>query len=88
MQVEFTPRFSRDLRQVRSTEVRRQVIEKIEEMEAANNLFDVAGVSRLTGAGRFYRIRIGNYRMGFSTAGDVVILERFLPRDQIYRYFP
>ena len=88
MQVEFTPRFSRDLRRVRSTEVRRQMVEKIEELEASNNLFDVVGISRLSGAGLFYRIRIGNYRMGFSTAGDLVILERFLPRDQIYRYFP
>ena len=88
MQVEFTPRFSRDMRQVRSTVVRHQVIEKIRELEAANNLFDVAGVSRLTSAGRFYRIRIGNYRMGLSTESDIVILERFLPRDQIYRYFP
>ena len=88
MRVEFTTRFSRDLRQIRSAEVRRQLIEKVEELEGANSLFDVAGVSRLTSTGRFYRIRIGNYRMGFSVAEDTVVLERFLPRDQIYRYFP
>ena len=88
MQVEFAPRFTRDLRQVRSADLHRQVADKIRELEAADNLLEVSGVSRMTAPGRFYRIRIGNHRLGFTMEGEVVVLLRFLPRDQIYRYFP
>ena len=88
MRVEFTPRFSRDLRSIRSNDLRQEVIRRIEELEAAPNLSEVRGIRRMTAAGRYYRIRIENYRLGLSVAGDVVTLERFLPRDQICRYFP
>ena len=36
----------------------------------------------------YYRIRIGEYRLGFSVEKDKVKLIRFLHRKDIYRYFP
>lgn len=37
---------------------------------------------------RYYRIRVGDYRLGLALEGDTVILVRFLHRKEIYRYFP
>ncbi len=88
MRVESTPAFRRDLRRVISRNTQSRVQEKIEEMETASTLFEVSNVRRLTGEGRHYRIRIGDYRLGITLEGEAVVLRRFLPRGEIYRYFP
>jgi len=36
----------------------------------------------------YFRIRVGDYRLGFSFHNDTVTLIRFLHRKEIYRYFP
>ena len=36
----------------------------------------------------FYRIRIGDYRLGLYTENHHVILSRLLPRKDIYKRFP
>jgi mRNA interferase RelE/StbE len=44
--------------------------------------------ARLRAEGQHYRIRIGDYRLGTTMDGETVVLRRFLPRGEIYRYFP
>jgi mRNA interferase RelE/StbE len=39
-------------------------------------------------ADTFYRVRIGDYRIGLELAGDELIFVRCLHRKEIYRYFP
>jgi hypothetical protein len=48
----------------------------------------VHGVSIMTSAGEHYRIRIREHRLGITMDGETAILRRFLPRGEIYRYFP
>ena len=89
MKVETSPRFNRDLRRIREPAIARRVIRKIEEIEAAASIGEVANVRRMnTASGRHYRIRIGDYRMGVTLDGATVVLHRLLPRDEIYRRFP
>ena len=88
MNVEYSAGFSRDLRQIRSAQLRRRLARKIEELEAASNIIEVSGVTRLRAEGRHYRIRIGDYRLGITMDGDVAVLRRFPPRRDIYRFFP
>jgi mRNA interferase RelE/StbE len=38
--------------------------------------------------GNFYRLRFGEYRLGYEKRTDEIILYRILPRQEIYRYFP
>ena len=59
MNVEHSARFSRDLRQIPSAQLRRRLALKIEELEEASNIIEVSGVKRLRAEGRHYRIRIG-----------------------------
>ena len=44
--------------------------------------------TKMEGARNAYRIRIGDYRIGFYLEGEVIILSRALNRKEIYRYFP
>lgn len=38
--------------------------------------------------GSYYRIRIGNYRLGLKQEQDTLTLLRFMHRKDIYTYFP
>ena len=88
MEVEYTAGFTRDLRQIRSSDTRQRVLSKIEQIEESSAITQVTHVVRMTGASNYYRVRIGDYRLGITVQGNVVILHRFLHRRDIYRYFP
>jgi mRNA interferase RelE/StbE len=49
---------------------------------------ELPGITKLKGFTDFYKIRVGNYRIGISISGDTVIFERVLHRKEIYRYYP
>lgn len=42
----------------------------------------------MEGHANFYRIRIGQYRVGIVLEAGVVDFVRFLHRKDVYRYFP
>ena len=88
MKVEPNRGFTRDLRRIRSSELRQRLLRKIEELEAASDITEVRGVVKMTGEGTYYRIRIGDYRLGLAVDGDEATLLRFLHRREIYQFFP
>ena len=66
----------------------KRVKETIEQVEKAQSLQALTNIKRLKGGGNYYRIRIGDYRLGLVVEGDVATFVRCLDRKQIYRYFP
>ena len=88
MEIEYRASFARDLRRVRSAEMRRRVLRFIEELEDASALTEISSVRRIAGDGRYYRARIDDYRLGIAVEGELVILVKFLHRSDIYRFFP
>jgi len=51
-------------------------------------LLEIDGLKKLKGEQEAYRLRIGEYRLGFLLRSGDVVLVRFLDRKNIYRYFP
>jgi mRNA interferase RelE/StbE len=88
MKVEFLEQFERDLNKVVDKSLRDDVFRVIQELERAKTLRDVHNIKKLKGYRNSYRIRIGNYRIGFKLEHGVVELARFLDRKEIYRFFP
>ena len=89
MRLEFRSSFSRDLRRIRNADVLERVLSVIEELEAAPAIAEIPSASRIkTDRGRYYRMRIGDYRLGAALEGDALVLVRFLHRRDIYRFFP
>ena len=88
MEVEYSAGFTRDLRRIRSSELRRRVLHKIEEIEEESSITEVTDVRRMRGGGHYYRVRIGDHRLGMVVQANVATLLRFLHRREIYRYFP
>ncbi len=88
MKVAYEAAFLRDLKRVRSKKVRRRVQRVIEEVKKASAPHEILGLTKLRGYETFYRIRVGDYRIGIEIVDDTVIFVRFLHRRDIYRYFP
>ena len=65
-----------------------RVRQAIEQVEAAEDLRRVRRARRLSGSRSFYRIRIGEYRIGLAVEASDVEFVRVLHRRDIYRYFP
>jgi mRNA interferase RelE/StbE len=57
-------------------------------VETGENLGEVTNIKKLKGEGAYYRIRVGDYRIGITADEDTVIFVRVLHRKDVYRYFP
>ena len=88
MEVRADVRFDRDLKRIRNASLLSRVERVVEDLEAASTISEVNGMVRLTARGNFYRIRVGDYRVGLEVEGDLVTLLRFAHRSEIYRRFP
>jgi mRNA interferase RelE/StbE len=86
--VEFKESFARDLRSIKDKPLLKRVKELIERVEQAQHIDELGNLKKLKGGGHYYRIRIGDYRVGLIIEDDVVIFVRFLNRKEVYRYFP
>jgi mRNA interferase RelE/StbE len=88
LKVEFRSSFEKDLRKIDEKKIREQVKEIIEKAEQAQDIQGLENLRKLRGGDNYYRIRIGNYRIGLIAEGELVIFTRDLHRKDIYRYFP
>jgi mRNA interferase RelE/StbE len=88
MEILFERSFERDLKKIRSKRLLKQVRDVIHEVEAAARLSDITNVKKLHGFDSYYRIRVGDYRIGIELSEGEVIFVRVLARKEIYRYFP
>ncbi|HSL83823.1 MAG TPA: type II toxin-antitoxin system RelE/ParE family toxin [Thermoanaerobaculia bacterium] len=90
MKTAFRKSFERDLKRLRrDQQLLDRVGETIEAVEAAAEMGRLPGVKKLGGgSGDFYRLRIGDYRIGLELDEQVAIFVRCLHRSDIYRYFP
>jgi mRNA interferase RelE/StbE len=66
----------------------KRIREKIDEVERAQSLSEISKLKKLSGHAAYYRIRVGDYRLGITAAEDTVVFVRFLNRKDIYKYFP
>lgn len=88
MKASFRDSFARDLKAVRETILLKRVREVIEAVERANSLADLPNLKKLKSSKNYFRIRVGDYRIGLTLENDTVNFVRFLNRKDIYKHFP
>ena len=88
MNTVFTGSFLRDLKKLPDDEIRKQVRVAILSVEAAPDLRSIPNLKKLGARGPYYRIRVGEYRIGLRIENDLATFVRVLNRKEIYRYFP
>lgn len=88
MIVTFRKSFEKDLSKLRDADLLQKIQAVIEAAEAAVNLVDINNLKKLKADGDYYRIRVGNYRLGLVLDETGIVFVRVLHRKEMYRYFP
>jgi mRNA interferase RelE/StbE len=89
MELLYAKRFSKDLDSIqKESKTRKALLKELETIKEAGSLGEIKGVKKIEGYQEFYRIRIGEYKLGIKIAKNTVELIRFLHRKDIYRRFP
>jgi len=85
----FKRSFAKDLKtHNRDKTLLARIQETILQVEASDSITSIKNLKRLKAEGSYYRIRVGNYRIGLIIEKEIVTFVRVLHRSQIYRYFP
>ena len=88
MQVGFRKTFKQDLKNFKDGKVLKRIQKVVEEVELAKALSEIRNIKLLQGHEDFYRIRVGDYRIGLFVEEETVAFVRILHRKEVYRYFP
>ncbi|MDQ6904987.1 MAG: type II toxin-antitoxin system RelE/ParE family toxin [Bacteroidota bacterium] len=60
----------------------------ITSLQKAKTLHDIQAIKKLSGFKLFYRIRIGQYRIGIKEESPKILIVCIMERSQIYKVFP
>ena len=68
----------------------RKRIEKLvfEDIPELPSIFEVLDIKKIKGYKDYYRIRVGNYRIGYKIEKPGIIFCRIKSRSEIYQVFP
>jgi mRNA interferase RelE/StbE len=89
MIVEFDRSFDKSLNKIQDPTILRRLRRVIIQLENSPSLIQVPNIVKLTGYTDYYRIRIGDYRVGIEVINSTTI--RFIiitNRKNIYKNFP
>jgi len=87
VKLEFKNSFAKDLKGIDKALANR-LRKVIEEIERAESPAEITNLKKIRGSGNYYRVRIGDYRVGIIIEGETAGFVRLLHRKEIYRYFP
>ena len=68
--------------------IKKRLLELIEKLKTIDALDELHNLKKIEGFDNYYRLRIGDYRLGLKLSGNTIELIRFLHRRDIYRRFP
>ena len=89
MELVYTKRFNKDLDAIQhNKEIRKGLLELIETLKQASSLAELREVRKIKGYADYYRIKLGEYRLGMKLTKSSIELIRFLHRKEIHRRFP
>jgi mRNA interferase RelE/StbE len=84
----FLASFLSDIKKLRDGKIQRSVAEALTRVEQASAIADIPSLKRLSGHHNYFRIRIGDWRIGLKVESETVRFVRCLHRREIYRFFP
>jgi mRNA interferase RelE/StbE len=84
LQIEFSEKFIKDIENIEEKKILIKLNKIIEDIKNKKPV----KMKKIKGFKNFYRIRIGDYRLGIEMNKEKVIIKRFLHRKKIYRLFP
>lgn len=88
MNVLFESSFEKDIRKITSKEIKTSILQTIQNTKTASSLREIKNIKKLRSFRNYYRIKIGDYRIGIEFLNNSLIFVRCLHRKDIYKYFP
>jgi mRNA interferase RelE/StbE len=88
VRVEFLSKFNDDLDSISQLSAKIAIKKVIESIEASESIRQIQNAKKLVGYKNAYRVRVGNYRIGFYLENNLVQLARVKNRKDIYKLFP
>jgi mRNA-degrading endonuclease RelE of RelBE toxin-antitoxin system len=89
MKTNYLPTFIKDIKSLKSTSSYSAIQNLVfTDILAVQNLKEISNLKKLKGDDNAYRIRVGDYRIGFFLEDDTITFARVLHRREFYRYFP
>ena len=89
MIIEFDKSFEKSLNKIKNDILFKRIEKTIIGFEKANSLNNIPNIKKIIGFRNYYRLRIGEYRLGFEKVNDDTL--RFIIiayRKDIYKLFP
>ena len=88
MIVVATKSFSKDISKIRDKKILGKIENVIRNIEKAGTIMEIQGIKKMEGSTNAYRVRIGDYRVGFYLIHGTIQLTVFANRKDIYKLFP
>jgi len=88
MKTEFKASFLKSVKKIKTAQLKDEVAATIIQVEEAVDITNITSLRKLKGYKEFYRIRIGDYRIGLRINGDSVCFVEIAHRKDIYKLFP
>jgi len=83
----FKESFARDLKAIKQKSILPRIRQVLEAVANAEDLRTIPNIRKLNAPGNYYRIRVGEYRLGISVEENQVNFIRCLDRRDIYDTF-
>jgi len=88
MKTIYLESFERDIKRIKEKPAKDRLLKLIQHIKACRSVNEIDNVKKIKSEKQYYRIRMGNYRIGVKIENDAITFIRFLHRKDIYRYFP
>ncbi len=89
MFLEYKLSFEKDVKRLRGNPVLKRLAKVLQELEVIKTLDEFSGdVKKMSGEEFYYRLRIGDFRIGFKLIDNQIELMHIRHRSNIYKVFP
>ena len=88
MNIVITKKFAKDIEKELVQQQMQQLAEILITLTQCKTLTDIQDCKKLKGFTNAFRIKFGNFRIGFLWEDETIKLSRVLNRKDVYKYFP
>ena len=88
MKVAFDRNFHKKLSRITDKAVLSKVKQAILQVEGADDILQIRNIKKLVGFKNYYRIKLGDYRIGLEYINDTLTFITIAHRKDIYKKFP
>jgi mRNA interferase RelE/StbE len=88
MKTVFKETFLKSILKIKDKKLKQEITSVIAAAEAAEDLKSIPNLKKLHGPGKYFRIKIKEYRIGLKLTGDILYFVDIAHRKDIYKHFP